>query len=221
MICGVRDNASLGLSQLVDLTDSTNDNSSQGQYMLSQIKIDQIEERIAELRSTLMASCQQSLQDIQVSLTNYAEESKSECDHFILIAEKYNQVDKAFLAMLKEEQRRLELLGIKVDIPPMFKATQTVVKQLGYHGLKDKDADSVSMYVLQTGYFGYTARTICKLISVGSSTKPDGQKNELKVIIKMHGGAYVYAHRLGAYHSNLAMDIFFKFAVSKTQKNAT
>ena len=28
MICGVRDNASLGLSQLVDLTDSTNDNSS-------------------------------------------------------------------------------------------------------------------------------------------------------------------------------------------------
>jgi len=36
------------------------------------------------------------------------EESKSDSERFILIAEDYNKVDRTFISMLKLEQRRLE-----------------------------------------------------------------------------------------------------------------
>jgi hypothetical protein len=50
MVSGVKDFSSLGLSQLCDMTQSTEDESGQGQLALSLIKIDQLAERFESLR---------------------------------------------------------------------------------------------------------------------------------------------------------------------------
>ena len=66
---------------------------------------------------------------------------------------------------------------------------------------------------MQTGYLGETGRTVCRLISAG---KQGSDKTGQKIAIKLQGGGYVFAHRLGAYSQALGLDSFFNFAVSKS-----
>ena len=52
-------NASLGRVEM--LTESTTDNSGQGQFVLSQIKIDQLNERLQFIRSVQLVQAEQAL----------------------------------------------------------------------------------------------------------------------------------------------------------------
>jgi len=115
-----------------------------------------------------------------------------------------NEADKALIAMLKTEHQKLKSDGFKVMIPPLFKIETAKLKQLNLPSVQaPKEYEHLSLYFMQTGYFGETARTVCRLIHIQSLSNQPGSINEKqssKIAIKLSGCGYMYAHRLGAYH---------------------
>jgi len=141
---------------------------------------------------------------------NDVEESKHETKRYILVAQDYSTLDRALICTLQDESDKLERGNNFIDVPPIFKAPTAQIKQMSSKGV---DNDKASLYFMQTGYIGQTGRTVCKLISVKGSEDSEEQRNQ-KVAIKMHSGAYMFAHRLAAYKKELGLEVFMKFKVS-------
>ena len=80
---------------------------------------------------------------------------------------------------------------------------------------------------MQMGYKLFTGRTICKKVQSKSNDGkaffvrenegliPESELRQLKIAIKMQGGAYMFINRLGSYHKNLSLDTFFKIKLTK------
>lgn len=90
------------------------------------------------------------------------------------------------------------------------------------------------MYCTQMGYKLFTGRTVCKKVQKPSgesgsqslfvrsnegSAIPESELRQLKVALKMQGGAYMFINRLGSYHKNLSLDTFFKIKLTKIVEN--
>ena len=48
---------------------------------------------------------------------------------------------------------------------------------------------------------------------------PESELKQLKIGLKMQGGAYMFINRLGSYHKNLSLDTFFKIKLTKIVQN--